>query len=37
MDNDFIDIISSLSMIMLGVAILTSPVFGLCENGMIRK
>ncbi len=27
MDNDFIDIISSLSMIMLGVAILTSPVF----------
>lgn len=27
MDNDFIDIISSLSMIMLGVVILTSPVF----------
>ena len=27
MENDFIDVVSSLSMILLGVVVLTSPVF----------
>lgn len=37
MDNDFIDIISSLSMIMLGVVILTSPVFWFVQKWNDRK
>ncbi len=37
MDNDFIDIISSLSMILLGVVILTSPVFWFLGKWNERK
>jgi len=37
MDNDFIDIISSLSMILLGVVILTSPIFWLVGKWNERK
>ena len=37
MDNDFIDIISSLSMIMLGVAILTSPIFWFARKWNDKK
>jgi hypothetical protein len=37
MNNDFVDIISSLSMIMLGVVILTSPVFWFVSKWNERK
>ena len=37
MDNDFIDIVSSLSMILLGVVILTSPIFWLLAKWNERK
>ena len=37
MDNDFIDVISSLSMIMLGVVILTSPLFWFVSKWNERK
>ena len=37
MDNDFVDIISSLSMVMLGVVIFTSPVFFLARKWNDKK